>query len=1212
MPPYRRGGADSRGASARSGGPGTRRGSEFVILRSPENITDVDPDTEDDWDREYRPQIKKIGKPAKKITRSMGPADDVESLVDLEDYSPRGPSRKKRREVKGGSNSNTSTVGDQISFLKSAVSGGDGPSEEDSEDDDTPPPLRTSKIAERSPANKEAGMARARAGTIVCTSSTGRRSATGIKSAQQKKDRRTASYEAKTAERVAEIAAKKAPHLVALARINAEAEQLREQLRLKKQEREIMEKVLGVVRSRERDKVGLERETGKPKTTGWVADSGNEGPFEISSGSEVTRQMSLLREELQEESEGWNSLFDESEKLSGVDSVKMNKPTIPQSRKKVPGKSQETSGAGEKGQNKGEKSKWWFEENTDGELAERTGSRPVARFPASDSDSLFGDLGEAQVQGGREQFGETEKALYRPKISQQEKKGLSGLQSIHEKEKRQDYGQKRKYRLEANTDGKLAGQKCPQKTFRFPVSDSDSLSHGSGTRSGRGSRKKFKKTTGVLRGKPRKGFAIHSKRRLPYEEHLELSDEKVASKKKVEYDKGGDVTKARNHPSDWQRRRERVGKSHQELATSKRDAIDGVGPGEIGAKHLSLQEVAGGRDSVRGAQEDVRAEKGQEHLGGKQGGGGTEDELERVNDEIDAFLGECRVSSTSLHDRQKSPEGYNVDPLDPLPEMLWERLAEVGGVGDSSIMAERAVVDSVDKGLGPPDGELELAQKELEKDLDFMDWDGAEAEFLKFDDDADLRPAVEDPKGDVELDGVGEQEHRMANRAGALQPQSSPQEPLLPGDTPEESTREKDLADLEEEEIVHLVGGPEDEENDTPEEDKKTKIYNPVRVHNRVGGSGGRVRARPYNMKELADYSMASLFQTYKDEIEKMEMKAIKLVKSSVARRGDGEMSGERKSQGQGVGNTPGEEPKADGLPNLGRDKVYESGAEGRRIDTLSEWSGWGENREREQEGGVRDATPSSLEPGEIAEKREAEGKIADSAGSSPELARQKKESSGFVGVDVSSPEEGEIVEPERTGSYSTSSNIFWAETPDNCMRYLGAGSGKGSFMGKVPDPDSAVFPGETAKLYRVELPNSSMGYVLAEMVSGAWSMVFMTDAPGDGCEKTQWSPVQPGSDGGFLSEAGESATRIPERIPEHAPQSVSEERARSEFPGTWAGGCQEECGGKEVRAAGRQSQSPPLKRAFQEPNGGDLEEGKQKNQEPSTQDRHEDNNDWD
>ena len=60
-----------------------------------------------------------------------------------------------------------------------------------------PPPSRTSKIAERSPANKEAGMARARAGTIVWASSTSRRSAPEIKSVQQKKNRRTTSYEAK-------------------------------------------------------------------------------------------------------------------------------------------------------------------------------------------------------------------------------------------------------------------------------------------------------------------------------------------------------------------------------------------------------------------------------------------------------------------------------------------------------------------------------------------------------------------------------------------------------------------------------------------------------------------------------------------------------------------------------------------------------------------------------------------------------------------------------------------------------------------------------------------------------------------------------------------------------------------------------------------------------------------------------------------------------
>ena len=212
--------------------------------------------------------------------------------------------------------------------------------------------------------------------------------------------------------------------------------------------------------------------------------------------------------------------------------------------------------------------------------------------------------------------------------------------------------------------------------------------------------------------------------------------------------------------------------------------------------------------------------------------------------------------------------------------------------------------------------------------------------------------------------------------------------------------------------------------------------------------------------------------------------------------------------------------------------------------------------------------------------------------------------------MDASSPEDGEIVKPERKGSDSASLNIFWAETPDNCMRHFGEGYGKGSFMGKVPGPDSAVFPGENAKLYRVELPDSSMGYVLAEMVSGAWSMVFVTDAPSDGCRKTQQSPLQLNSDGGFLLGAGESASRVPERIPEHASQSIPEERDRSEFPGTWAGGCQEECGGKEVLVAGRQSESPPLKRAFRGPNWGDLEEGKQQKQEPSTQDHHEDNND--
>jgi len=108
-------------------------------------------------------------------------------------------------------------------------------------------------------------MARARASTIVWASSTSRRSATETKSVQQKKNRRTMSYEGKTAKRVAEITAKKAPHLVAIARINAEVEQLRVQLSLKKQEREIMEKVLGVVHSRERGNSGWREKQGSLK-----------------------------------------------------------------------------------------------------------------------------------------------------------------------------------------------------------------------------------------------------------------------------------------------------------------------------------------------------------------------------------------------------------------------------------------------------------------------------------------------------------------------------------------------------------------------------------------------------------------------------------------------------------------------------------------------------------------------------------------------------------------------------------------------------------------------------------------------------------------------------------------------------------------------------------------------------------------------------------
>ena len=1184
-----------------------------MILRSPDNITDVDPDTEEDWDREYRPKINKIAKPTKKRTRSIGRAD-VESLIDLEDYSPRGPSRK-RRGVKVGSSSNAHTVGNEISFVESVASSGDncGPSEGDSEDHDTPPSFKTSKIAGRSRANDEAGKAKAGADTIFCASSTGLGFATEINSARQKKLRRTGSYEAKTAERVAEIAAKRAPHLVALARVNAEAEQLREQLRMKRQEREIMEKVLGVVHSRERGKIGVGRKARRSKTTRWVAESGNEGPFEISSGSEVARQMSLLREELQEESEGWNSLFDEPEKLSGVDSRKANKPTIPQPRKKIPGKSQETSEPGEKGQNEGGGLKSWLEENTDGEFTQRTGSGPAARFPVSDCDSLFGDLEKVEVQGGRGQFGETKQALYKPKISQQERKGLGGSQSIYEKEReRQHHGRKRKYQLESNTDGKLAGQKTSQKTFGFPASESDSLSDGLGKHSEQGSRKKFKKATEVLQEKPVRGVGIYSKRKVPYEECLGLQKEKVASKKKVEYDEGGDLTKTKDHLSNCQMWKERVEKSHQELATSTLETADGVRPGEIGVKHLSLREAVGGEGSIRGAQEYLGAGSGPEHLGGKQSGGSAEDEFERVSAEIDALLEEYGVNSASPHDRRKSPERYHLDPLDPLPGMIWEGLVGVGCGGDSSTMVEHAASDSVDKGLGAPDGDLESVQKQLEKDLDFIDWDGAEAEFLKFDDDADLDAPVEGPKGDLVPDGVGEQDHGIENGALALQPQHSPQKPLLPQDIPEESTCEKALADLEEEKMEHHLGGSGDQRNHTPEGNEKKKIYNPVRMRSHAGNGRGRARARPYSTKELADYSIASLFRTYRKEIEEMEMKATKPV-TGVSRRGDRGMGGESKSDGQGVGNTSREELNADALLGLARDKAHESKAGDLRTDTPSEWSGCGRSGKREQGEGVKDVTPNFIQCRGIVEKEEAEVRIADAAPSFLELSRQKKESRGFVGVDISSPEDGGIPAPGQKGSDSISLNISLAETPEDCMSYIGAGCEEGSLVGKAPGPNSAVFPGETATLYRVELPDGSMGYVLAEMVSGVWSMVFLTDSPGDGHGKTQESPPQQDSDGGLLSEAGERSIQSPRR----APQLISEERVRSELPKNLASGYQEERDGKDFRPAGRQSYSSPLKRAFPDPNWGEVEEGKQQEQGSSrhefdTLDRHEDNNDWD
>jgi len=103
--------------------------------------------------------------------------------------------------------------------------------------------------------------------------------------------------------------------------------------------------------------------------------------------------------------------------------MKVNKLGVPKSTRKVPGKSQETSEAGEKGLKKSEKYESQFEVNANGEQDERTGSRPVARLLAWDSDSPCGSSpGEVQLQRGRAKSGETKRALYKSKTSQQGKR----------------------------------------------------------------------------------------------------------------------------------------------------------------------------------------------------------------------------------------------------------------------------------------------------------------------------------------------------------------------------------------------------------------------------------------------------------------------------------------------------------------------------------------------------------------------------------------------------------------------------------------------------------------------------------------------------------------------------------------------------------------------------------------------------------------------
>ena len=51
-------------------------------------------------------------------------------------------------------------------------------------------------------------------------------------------------------------------------------------------------------------------------------------------------------------------------------------------------------------------------------------------------------------------------------------------------------------------------------------------------------------------------------------------------------------------------------------------------------------------------------------------------------------------------------------------------------------------------------------------------------------------------------------------------------------------------------------------------------------------------------------------------------------------------------------------------------------------------------------------------------------------------------------------------------------------------MSYIGASSERGILVGDVLGPNSAVSPGETEKLQRVELPDSTTRYVLAGILS--------------------------------------------------------------------------------------------------------------------------------
>ncbi|RPA95688.1 hypothetical protein L873DRAFT_1929825 [Choiromyces venosus 120613-1] len=1088
MPPRQRVRAGTRGTgtrqSARLSSLNTRRNAEFVVLRSPENITDVDPDTEgDEWEREYRPDVTKKDKPTKWVTRSKRSADDV----DLEDYSPRGPSRKRRAaKIESESEDQASPVRRKVSSENSY-----GPSSESSEDGDDDTPRFPLQNFQRSSANNKAEKAKARDDANYRAPSTRRKSVPKkIKSTQQKNQKQTASYEAKTAERVAEIAAKKAPHLVALARIDAETEELREQLRMKKREREVMEQVFGVVSSKEKSKAGAGK-SGEPETTVWLTDSETDGPIGSSSSNKVRRKLSLLRNELQEESDGWNSLFDESEKMSGVDSRKADKDTNPQPRNKV-------SADGES-QIQAKKGEGWFEENTDGGLAEKPSSKTTVKFPATDIDSLFDDLE---------------------------------------------------------------------------------------THPGGGSREKFTTTPEVPRGRP-KGFGFQSRGRLPAKRSLRLQDE---NKTRAVNGKRGGIKEGSNHLSNWQMLRDRVERGRQVSATSSLDAtnVSEIGPTKISVKHLSPKEAVGRRSEslIPEAKRSLGAKKGLERLDGKKSTGGTEDELERVNEEIGEFLKQCD-NGPSLPDHQKGRDGYDVDLFDPLPEMPWWKLIGVDNGGDSPTVAAHARTNPMHPGLGVPERELEMVQKQLEKDLDFMDWDKAEAEFLKFDDDAILQPAIENPKpkNAAELKGTEEGNHSMKTGEQTLKSYGIPQKPpRLPQVIPEKNASEEVLTNPGQEEMLYRLDG----KNNTLEENDQTEIDKPKPVHDLPSYPRDRLRRGPYTSTEIASYQMASLFQTYKEDIEKTEKNI-----ESADKRYATENEKRRSQPAQELQKTPLEKPKADVLPDLHRDEAHESKVEDDKLKSVTRSSDRENDEKKEKEDIIRDVRPS-LESGEIIEEEKVEG-IAGTISDSTEWAEQKERSCEAVSIVSATPlEDGEIVEAAREGFDHDSPKVYSAELPESSLRHPEGGSDERNFMTDAINPYSTVLSGKAGTIHRVELPDGSMGYVFAEKSSRESRIDFMIDGPSGGYERIELGTSELDSEKCLPSEVGGEGVwgswgRLHRSVSRErawqssrrTPQSSHQDRMRGCLPDFWPRGARDVSCESNVRPVGRWSQSPAPRRDF-------------------------------